>query len=74
LKAHSLAFTWCQVPFIYRLTDEAAPSLVIQRDTGEHQELSDTVLPPDVTSEISMRTGRIERVELTISRDMLFCS
>ena len=73
LKAHSLAFTWCQVPFIYRLTDEAAPSLVIQRDTGEHQELSDTVLPPDVTSEISMRTGRIERVELTISRDMLFC-
>jgi hypothetical protein len=72
LPARSLAFTWCQVPFVYRLTENSAPTLTIHLRDGEQREIADPILPLDLTREISTRSGRVTRVVLNISREGLF--
>ena len=72
LPAGSLAFTWCQVPFVYRLADGTTPALMVYREAVPRQELPDAILPPDITSEILKRSGQIKSIELYIGREALF--
>ncbi len=66
-----LAFTWCQVPVIYVLDDNAEPSLSVTRDDGSSEVLSELALPPQDSAEIFKRTGRVRRIELTLNSDHL---
>jgi len=70
----ALAFTWCQVPIVYRLDDAAPPSLVIFHDDDSTRRLPELSLPADETAELFRRSGRIRRLELTFHTDTLFAA
>jgi hypothetical protein len=72
VPAAGLAFTWCQVPVIYELDDDAEPSLSISWDTGEKQTLKQLALPAEVSAELFQRSGRIRQLNLNIRANMLF--
>ncbi|MBT8107114.1 MAG: hypothetical protein KJP17_02695 [Gammaproteobacteria bacterium] len=71
LPAASLAFTWCQVPFVYVLGD-AAPGLQIELDDGKTESCSTRALSRELSTQIFERTGRIRKVTVTINADDLF--
>jgi hypothetical protein len=73
LPAASLAFTWCQVPFVYVLRDgAAAPGLDIDFDDGTTAHLDNTRLTAGLSTELFERTGRIRKVTATVIADTLF--
>ena len=72
LPARSLAFTWCQVPVIYQLDEGAAPGLTVHYRSGESLPSAELRLPPDLTGEISLRSGLVTRLELSIPQGLLF--
>jgi hypothetical protein len=61
-----LAFTWCQVPIVYRLAEAGDPGVTISRDNGECQELQALALPPEIARELFRRTGTVRTVELVL--------
>jgi len=67
-----LAFTWCQVPVIYRLDESAEPSLAVTWDNGECETLETLALPADMAEQLFRRSGRIRKVELVLARSQLF--
>ncbi len=74
VPATGLAFTWCQVPVVYQLSEGAAPSITITWDNGEQQTLKQLVLPAHESAELFQRTGRIRRLSLVLSQNQLFPS
>ena len=72
VPARGLAFTWCQVPVVYRLDDNAEPSLTITWNDGRIQTLPQLALPAEESSELFMRSGRIRQLTLNLRADMLF--
>jgi hypothetical protein len=73
VPAAGLAFTWCQVPLVYRLDDDAEPSLTITRDDGTRQTLPGMALPAQQSAELFLRNAKIRQLELVFGRDRLFC-
>jgi hypothetical protein len=73
LPEGGLAFTCCQVPIVYRLSDIAATGITVHLDDGERQALPDQTLPESLSREVFLRRGRIRRIELNLTRDQL-CS
>ncbi|HUV21217.1 MAG TPA: hypothetical protein VMZ32_05475 [Gammaproteobacteria bacterium] len=67
-----LAFTWCQVPLVYLLDNDAEPSVTITRDDGSCQTLPGLALPAETSAEIFQRSGRIRRLDLVFDRGELF--
>jgi hypothetical protein len=67
-----LAFTWCQVPFVYRLDDSAEPAVIVTRDDGNHLTLTELTLPTELSDELFLRSGRVRQVELVVRRSQLF--
>jgi hypothetical protein len=67
-----LAFTWCQVPFVYRLDDSAEPTVTVTRDDGSQLTLTELALPPEVSTEVFLRSGRIRQIELVFRTSDLF--
>ena len=72
LPAASLAFTWCQVPFVFVLGDGAAPGLDIEFDDGTASHLDIPGLPAELATHLFERTGRIRKVTVTVIADTLF--
>jgi|TARA_B110000503_G_scaffold52251_1_gene84053 hypothetical protein len=72
VPSSGLAYTWCQVPLLYQLRESAAPSLTVHWLNGEHTTLPALELPQNIASELLQRTGKICRIELTLTREMLF--
>ncbi len=66
-----LAFTWCQVPFVYRLDDSAAPKVTLVLDDDSQQTLTELALPTGLSAELFRRSGRIRRVELLLGTSQL---
>jgi len=66
-----LAFTWCQVPIVYRLRSEGRPTLSITRQDGSIQTLSQLSLSASVSSELFRRSGHIRQISLDIPREAL---
>jgi hypothetical protein len=67
-----LAFTWCQVPVVYRLDESARSTVTVTRDNGERQVLPALTLPPEVAQQLFQRSGRIRKIELVLtSRQIL---
>jgi hypothetical protein len=67
-----LAFTWCQVPVIYKLDNDAEPGLCLTWDDGRQEKLNQIVLPADESGELFQRSGRVRKLELTFGTDLLF--
>jgi hypothetical protein len=67
-----LAFTWCQVPFVYRLDDSAEPAVTVTLDDGSQVSPTGLTLPAELSAELFQRTGRIRQVELVVKRSQLF--
>ncbi len=70
VPAEGLAFTWCQVPFVYTLGPR--PSLMVSWQDGRSQMMSTLALPEDIASELFLRTGHVARIDLVLSRESLF--
>jgi hypothetical protein len=67
-----LAFSWCQVPVIYRLDDENAPFVSIALDDGRTQSFAQLELPAEESADLFNRSGRIRRITVNVSRADLF--
>ena len=67
-----LAFTWCQVPFVYQLDDSAAAKVTLTLDDGSQQALAGLALPAESSAELFLRSGRVRRVELVLGTSQLF--
>jgi hypothetical protein len=67
-----LAFTWCQVPFIYRVDDSVEPSVSVTLDDGTRLSPSGLALPVELSAELFSRSGRIRQVELVVRTSQLF--
>ncbi len=72
VAAGALAFTWCQVPVIYRLDENAAPTLTVSRDDGTAQVNEQLTLPAEDSAELFKRSGRIRQINATFKTSMLF--
>jgi hypothetical protein len=72
LPPASLAFTWCQLPFVYVLDDEAEPGLEIEFDDGKTSHFPNTALSGELSSHVLERTGRIRKVTVTVGAEQLF--
>ena len=71
LPADSLAFTWCQVPVIYRLDSKASPSLTLIYEYGMKQELQGLSLTGSMSSELFLRSGHIRQITVTVGPENL---
>jgi hypothetical protein len=67
-----LAFTWCQVPFVYRLDDSAEPAVTVTLDDGSHLTQTGLMLTTELSAELFQRSGRIRQVALVVRRSELF--
>jgi len=74
VPARGLAFTWCQVPVVYRLVDGGAPQVTITEQDGVSRTLPSSSLTEELSSEIFRRTGRIRRVSLDLPSNTLLRS
>ena len=72
LPASSLAFTWCQVPFIYVLDDPGKEEMTTELNDGSSSSFGDLVLAADVSADLFARNGRIRKVTVKLSAESLF--
>jgi hypothetical protein len=67
LPARALAFTWCQVPVIYRLEEAASPALTLIYEYGMKEELRGLSLSESMSSELFQRSGHIRQITVTLA-------
>jgi len=72
LPPSSLAFSWCQLPFVYVLDDTASPGLSVEFDDGNTSHFPNAALPADLSAHVFERTGRIRKVTVTVNTEQLF--
>ena len=72
LPANALAFTWCQVPVLYRLDDGAEPSIEITCDDGHQVFAPNLGLTAAQSAAIFKRNGEIRQISLTLNNSQLF--
>jgi hypothetical protein len=72
VPASGLAFTWCQVPIVYRLRSEGASTLTVTLRDGSIESLPLPLLPASLSSELFRRSGRIRQISLDLPRAALF--
>jgi hypothetical protein len=71
LPPNALAFTWCQVPLVYRLEEEAEPSLTLTYRDGTTRTLDALSLSESTTAELFLRSGHIRQIAVTINPECL---
>ena len=72
VPAGGLAFTWCQVPIVYRLEDNTEPSLSVIQDDGKERNFPRLALSAEDCTELFRRSGRIRQITVTFRTNMLF--
>ena len=71
VPAAGLAFTWCQVPIVYRLRSAGPPALAITLQDGRIQTLPQLLLPAALSAELFRRTGCIRQVAVDLPMEAL---
>jgi len=71
VPALGLAFTWCQVPIVYRLRDQGPAALAVTLQDGSTQVLPQMTLPAELSSELFRRSGRIRQISLDLTQEVL---
>ena len=74
LPARALAFTWCQVPIVYRITDDAAASLTVIDQQGMARDWPSLELPADICETIFKRKGEIRQINAELPSSLLLSS
>ncbi|MGB5721914.1 MAG: hypothetical protein WBM34_14570 [Woeseiaceae bacterium] len=72
IPAGGLAFTWCQVPVVYRIADDAPPSLAVTWADGKEQTHAQLALTAETSAELFRRSGRVRLITIAIRTDQLF--
>ena len=72
VPAGGLAFTWCQVPVIYRIDDNVESSLGITWADGRQQAQTQMALPAETSAELFHRSGRVRQISVTLRSEQLF--
>ncbi len=67
-----LAFTWCQVPIVYVLDDEAESGLIVTWDDGTQEERDTLELSVETSREIFRRSGKVQQLLLKFDSTRLF--
>jgi len=73
VPAKSLAFTWCQVPIVYTLDDDA-PSLTIVRDDGSQDTCSELALSAADSRSLFERNGNVRQLNVTLTKNDLLAT
>jgi hypothetical protein len=71
VPGNALAFTWCQVPVIYRL-DDTAETLTITRRDGSEQSFEELTLPAEESRALFTRSGELRQLSVTFNSERLF--
>ena len=66
LEAGSLAFTYCQIPIIYKLSKKESLQVLFNEDSA--LEFSDLNIDSQTSSEIFERTGEITQIVVSINK------
>lgn len=72
VPSDGLAFTWCQVPVVYRLATDRAPGLTLTLHGGETRRRPDATLDADDSASLFRRSGRIRQVTVDLHPNQLF--
>jgi len=72
VPASGLAFTWCQIPVVYRLRPEGRPALAFTRPDGRTHGLPQLSMPAELSAEIFRRSGKIRQISLDFPQSVLF--
>ncbi len=65
LEQYSLAFTYCQVPVLYHLSEEQ--KILLQRDDGTQELIKGFTLDPGQSLKIFNRSGEIVQIDVWLS-------
>lgn len=71
VPSNGIAFSWCQVPIVYRLGDKRQLSITTQN--GAVETTSELALLPHHCQQLFKRSGQIKQIEIVLTKDML-CS
>ena len=66
LEAHSLGFTYCQVPIIYKLSDKNGLEIISKNDN--YRTLNNFTLDVEASKSIMERTGEIQQIIVSIKK------
>jgi hypothetical protein len=66
-----MAYTWCQVPVVYRLVDGPA-KLSVASPHGSTETFDQLELSPEMSGELFNRSGRIRQLTIELPPDILF--
>ena len=69
VPANGLAFTWCQVPVVYRLDDNSEPGVTIKRANGSLDKTTELRLAAQDSKALFRRSGEIRRLTVTFGSD-----
>ncbi len=72
VPARGLAFTWCQVPVIYKLDDDASPAVTVTRHDGREEALDRLTLSTEDSRALFERNGNIRKLTVALRPDQLF--
>ena len=70
LASGMLAFTYCQIPFVYEIAQQA--KLVVTDVKGDTFEVETLTLSTELSDKIFARRGEIKQVKVCVPSDMLF--
>ncbi len=71
LEKDSLAFTYCQVPFVYHKTEETKLTIKLELNSGELIEINSHVIPSEYSQDICQRLGGINKVRVYVPKNKL---
>jgi hypothetical protein len=74
VPVHGLAFTWCQVPIVYRVVDRGLPALTVVQEDGTSQKFTALTLPAALGDEVFRRSGSVRQLSFDLPRDLLLRS
>ena len=72
VPANSLAFTWCQVPIIYKVDDQVASTLEICFYAGTDKISDNLSIASKESTMLFQRTGEIQQITLVLNSHGLF--
>ncbi|ELV8624764.1 hypothetical protein QNF03_001400 [Vibrio cidicii] len=72
LEAGQLAFTYCQVPFIYQISEQAQGYIEVMMNDDSVQLFEQLELERNISQAIFARTGEVEKVLVSLPESMLY--
>lgn len=72
LEAGQLAFTYCQVPFIYQLSEQAQGHIEVMMNDDSVRLFDQLELDRNISQAIFARTGEVEKVVVNLPESMLY--